>query len=186
MLTKPIVPMTYRLDTSHDTIVYPKTPLIEPEVIHRIMRNKEYVLDKEAYWYKDEDISLELIKIRDDVSSFLRKQGFNHNANIWYADLVRYKLDNSLPTDSLPVDSGLVWHSENMNYPDLITCLCYLRKDESLKGGNLRYKDKEGTKKVIQISTGTTVIMDGRVEHKPEAVSGTGQRDLIIISFQIH
>ena len=173
--------MAYHLNTSHDTVVYPDTPLIEPEVIHEIMGPKEDVLDKKVYWYKDKDIPQELIKIRDDVSSFLRTHGFNHNDNIWYADLVRYKLDNSEP-----VDSGLVWHYENMNYPDLITCLCYLKKDESLEGGNLRYKDKNNEKKVIQVSTGTTVIMDGRVEHKPEAVSGTGQRDLIIISFQIH
>ena len=173
--------MTYRLNTTHDTIVFPKTPLMDPEVIHEIMGPKEYVLDKQAYWYKDKDIPQELIQIRDDASSFLRKQGFKHNENIWYADLIRYNLDNSLP-----VDSGLVWHYENQNYPDLITVLCYLRKDESLEGGNLRYKDKNNVKKVIQVSTGTTVIMDGRVEHKPEAVSGTGQRDLIIISFQIH
>jgi len=154
---------------------------MDPEVIHEIMGPKEYILDKEAYWYKDEDISLELIKIRDDISSFLRKQGVQHNANIWYADLIRYKLDNSLP-----VDSGLAWHSENMNYPDLITVLCYLRKDETVQSGGLRYHSKEGSTKVIPVSAGTTVIMDGRVLHKPENPYGTGQRDLIIVSFQIH
>jgi len=145
------------------------------------MGPKEDVLDKQLYYYKETDLPQDLIQILDNVSEFLKSQGFSHNENIWYADFIRYKLDNSES-----VDSGLVWHYENQNYPDLITVLCYLRKDESLEGGNLRYKDKEGTKKVIQVSTGTTVIMDGRVEHKPEAVSGTGQRDLIIISFQIH
>ena len=173
--------MTYRLNTSYDTIVFPRTPLMDPEVIHEIMGPKESDLDKGAYYYKDKDIPQELIKIRDDISSFLRKQGFQHNANIWYADLVRYKLANSLP-----VDSGLAWHTENMNYPDLITCLCYLRKDETVQSGGLRYLDKEGSKKVIHVSSGTTVIMDGRVLHKPENPYGTGQRDLIIVSFKIH
>ena len=173
--------MMYRLNTTHDTIVYPKTPLIEPEVIHEIMGPKKDVLDKEVYYYKSRDNPQKLIQIRDTVSEFLKKQGVQHNKSIWYADLIRYKLDNSLP-----VDSGLVWHYENQNYPDLITVLCYLRKDESLEGGNLRYKDKDNVKKVIHVSSGTTVIMDGRVEHKPETVSGTGQRDLVIISFQIH
>jgi len=173
--------MTYRLNTSHDTVVFPRPPLIEAEVIHEIMGSKEYTLDKIAYYYKDEDIPQKLIQVRDDISSFLTKQGFQHNKDIWYADLIRYKLDNSEP-----VDSGLAWHSENMNYPDLITCLCYLRKDETVQSGGLRYHSKEGSTKVIPVSAGTTVIMDGRVLHKPENPYGTGQRDLIIVSFQIH
>ena len=59
MLIKPIVTMTYRLDTHHDTIVFPRTPLMDPEVIHEIMGPKEYVLDKGAYYYKDKDIPKE-------------------------------------------------------------------------------------------------------------------------------
>jgi len=173
--------MSYRLNTSEPTIVYPKTPLMEPEVIHAIMGPTDNVLDKQAYYYKDKTIPPELTQIRNDVSEFLRKQGFPHNNNIWYADLIRYNLQNSEC-----VDSGLVWHNENMNYPDLITCLCYLRKDETVQSGGLRYKDKDGSKKVINVSSGTTVIMDGRVLHKPEKPYGTGQRDLIIVSFQIH
>jgi len=172
--------MAYRLNTTHDTIVFPDTPLLYPEVIHEIMGPKEYVLDKQAYYYKDKEIPQELIKIRDDISEFLQEQGFSHNATIWYADLIRYKLENSEP-----VDSGLVWHSENMNYPDLITVLCYLRKDETVLAGGLRYQDKDGSKKVICVSSGTTVIMDGHVLHKPENPYGTGQRDLIIVSFRL-
>jgi len=162
-------------------MVFPYTPLLEPDVIHRIMGPKEYVLDKQVYYYKSTDNPPELYAIQNDISSFLSKQGIHHNKSIWYADLIRYK-----PDSAGSVDSGLVWHTENMNYPDLISVLCYLRKDETIKSGNLRYKDKDNEKKVIHVSTGTTIIMDGRVEHKPEKVHGTGQRDLIIVSFQIH
>jgi len=111
----------------------------------------------------------------------LSDQNIPHNKSIWYMDLVRYKLNYSGP-----IDSGLVWHNENMNFPDLITVLCYLRKDESIKDGNLLYRDKDNNEKKINISSGTTIIMDGRVEHLPEEVNGKGQRDLIIVSFKIH
>ena len=82
--------MSYRLNTHHDTIVYPNTPLIEPEVIHAIMGPTDNVLDKQVYWHKDVHNPQELIQIRDTVSEFLKSQRFSHNANIWYADLIRY------------------------------------------------------------------------------------------------
>ena len=59
----------------------------------------------------------------------------------------------------------------------------YLRLDEGIIDGNLRYKDKENIKKVLEIKSGTTVIMDGNV-HKPQDPYGTGIRDLIIVSFK--
>ena len=37
--------MAYILDTTHTTIVYPDTPLIEPDIIHTIMGEKDYVLE---------------------------------------------------------------------------------------------------------------------------------------------
>ena len=60
----------------------------------------------------------------------------------------------------------------------------YLRLDEGIIDGNLRYKDAKNIKKVLEIKSGTTVIMDGNVPHKPQDPYGTGIRDLIIISFK--
>ena len=80
--------------------------------------------------------------------------------------------------------SGLAWHVENDNYPIVITVLMYLRLDEGIIDGNLRYKDKKNVKKVLEIKSGTTVIMDGNVPHKPQDPYGTGKRDLIIVSFK--
>ena len=173
--------MAYILDTIHTTIVFPDTPLIEPDVIHSIMGEKDYELDKEIYYYKEKNLTDEIMSVCDITSKFLSDQNIPHNKSIWYMDLVRYKLNYSGP-----IDSGLVWHNENMNFPDLITVLCYLRKDESIKDGNLLYKDEDNNEKKINISSGTTIIMDGRVEHLPEEVSGSGCRDLIIVSFKIH
>ena len=62
--------------------------------------------------------------------------------------------------------------------------LLYLRIDEGIKEGNLRYKDKNNKKLVISIKNGTTIIMDGNVKHKPQDPYGSGIRDLIIMSFE--
>ena len=96
-------------------------------------------------------------------------------------DIIRYKLDN----ETKRVKSGLAWHCENDNYPNVITVLLYLRIDEGIIDGNIRYKeDKENQKQILQVSSGTTVIMDGNVPHKPQDPYGTGLRDLVIVSFQ--
>jgi len=60
----------------------------------------------------------------------------------------------------------------------------YLRLDDTIIDGNLQYIDKDNKIQVITIQSGTTIIMDGNVPHKPQDPYGTGKRDLIIISFQ--
>jgi len=106
--------------------------------------------------------------------------GHKHNPDRWYMDVIRYNLQN----EEKRVKSGLAWHVENDNYPNVITVLMYLRLDEGIIDGNLRYKDKENVKKVLEIKGGATVIMDGNVPHKPQDPYGTGKRDLIIVSFK--
>jgi hypothetical protein len=95
-------------------------------------------------------------------------------------DVIRYNLCN----ETQRVDSGLAWHCENDNGNNLITVLLYVRLDDTIIDGNLRYKDKDNRKQVIQIQSGTTIIMDGDVPHKPQDPYGTGKRDLIIVSFK--
>ena len=95
-------------------------------------------------------------------------------------DVIRYDLDN----ETKGVSSGLAWHCENDNYDNLISVLFYLHIDDTIKDGNLRYKDKDNVKQIIQIKSGTTIIMDGEVPHKPQNPYGTGKRDLIIVSFK--
>ena len=57
-------------------------------------------------------------------------------------DVIKYKLVN----DTKRIDSGLAWHCENDNYPNVITVLLYLTLDDEIKEGNLRYKDKHNKK----------------------------------------
>ena len=94
--------------------------------------------------------------------------------------VIRYQLKD----DTKRVKSGLAWHCENDNYPNVITVLMYLRIDDRIKEGNLMYKDKDNNKLMLEIKNGTTVIMDGNVPHKPQDPYGSGKRDLIITSFK--
>mgnify|MGYP001158302225 CR=1 FL=1 len=167
------------LDSKYPTIIFNDFPLIDPIIIEQIMGDGDKKLNRSDYFYRDKKIDLITLFVRDIASGFLDMYDFNHYKDIWYMDCIQYKLDNEIK----PVKSGLAWHCENDNYPNLITVLLYLRKDEGVKDGNLKYKNKNNQKCSIEINSGTTIIMDGRVPHKPEDPYGTGRRDLIIVSF---
>lgn len=166
-----------RLNTSHVTEVY-HDYLVDPSIMDSIFEETEEKRKVVYYGYTDTNIHTEFIK--DISSGFLKMNGHEHNPKIWYMDVIRYTLDN----DTKRVKSGLAWHVENDNYPNVITVLMYLRIDDGIIDGNLRYKDKNNEKQMLELKSGTTVIMDGNVPHKPQDPYGSGMRDLIIVSFK--
>tara|TARA_B100001248_G_C27132104_1_gene340583 strand:+ start:42 stop:560 length:519 start_codon:yes stop_codon:yes gene_type:complete len=169
------------LDTKFPTIVY-DMPIIDPSIMEDILENKNKKKRIHETFYYKKNVKSNILFICDIASSFLDINHFKHNRNIWYIDVIRYVLDKQ----KKGVDSGLAWHCENDNYDDLITVLLYLHIDDTIKDGNLRYKDKDNVKQTIKIKSGTTIIMDGEVPHKPQNPYGTGTRDLIIVSFKKH
>jgi len=166
-----------KLNTSHVTEVY-RDYLVDPSIMDSIFEETEEKRKVVYYGYTDTNIHTEFIK--DISSGFLTMNGHTHNPEMWYMDVIRYKLDN----DTKRVKSGLAWHVENDNYPNVITVLMYLRIDDGIIDGNLRYKDKNNEKQMLDLKSGTTVIMDGNVPHKPQDPYGSGIRDLIIVSFK--
>ena len=166
-----------KLNTEYSTLVLYEY-LIDPSIMNDIIEDKNIKLNKKLYDYTDK-INIYFKFIVDIASNLLELNNFNHNKNKWYIDVIRYKLNN----DTNGIKSGLAWHCENDNYPNVITVLFYLRIDESIYNGNLRYKDRFNTKHVLKLKSGTTIIMDGNVPHKPQEPYGTGIRDLIIVSF---
>ena len=165
-----------KLDTLYPTEVY-SDYLVDPSIMDSIFEDTEEKRKVIYYGYTDTNHHTTFIK--DISSGFLTMNGHKHNPDIWYMDVIRYNLQD----EEKRVKSGLAWHVENDNYPNVITVLMYLRLDEGIKDGNLRYKDKKNIKRIIEICSGTTVIMDGNVPHKPQDPYGTGLRDLIIVSF---
>jgi len=171
----------FRLNTDYDTIVFTNISIIDPSTIDYFIEDESVKREHFGYYHRDKVYEYNTIMfIRDVSSNFLDMYGFNHNKDIWYMDVIRYNLDDEIK----PVDSGLVWHCENDNYPNLITVLMYIRVDNGVKNGNLGYIDSSNIKQTISINTGTIIIMDGRVPHKPEDPYGNGKRDLISISFE--
>ena len=166
--------------------------IIDDSIMKTMMGKSEKVLEKSAFWHKDKDflnedgidISNEISFIIQICESFLISNEIIFNKNVWYMDLIRYNL-----TNEKNVDSGLCWHNENVNYSfPSISLLIYLRKDKTIQGGDLRYKDSKREKKKIAISACndncTIIIMDGNIYHKPEDCSGFGKRELINVSFE--
>jgi len=165
------------LDTYYPTIVH-EDYLVDPSVIDIISEGSEEKRKVVYFHHRETTPTHEFIA--EICSGFLSQNGFQHNRNEWFMDVIRYNLKD----ETKKVKSGLAWHCENDNYPNVITILMYLRIDESLKDANLCYKDKTNEKRVIELKSGTTVIMDGEVPHKPQDPYGTGRRDLIIMSFK--
>ena len=166
-----------KLDTLYPTEVY-SDYIVDPSIMNSIFEDTGKKRKVVYYGYTDTNQHTNFIK--DISSGFLKMNGYTHNPDIWYMDVIRYKLNN----DKKRVKSGLAWHVENDNYPNVVTVLMYLRLDEGIIDGNLRYKDKKNSKQLLNIKSGTTVIMDGNVSHKPQDPYGTGIRDLIIVSFK--
>ena len=168
----------YVLNTLYPTIVY-NDYLVDPLIMKYLIKDKKGKRNVVYYSHTDNYNSYRIF-IRDICSEFLKMNNFDHDRDKWYMDVIRYKLDD----DTKRVKSGLAWHCENDNYPNVITVLMYLRIDDRIKEGNLMYKDKDNNKLMLEIKNGTTVIMDGNVPHKPQDPYGSGKRDLIITSFE--
>ena len=170
-------PEMAKLNTSYPTIVFDK-PLVDPAIIESLSESKG---EKRHTTYHDYSCTMDINKLSVvyTCSDFLEEHGFKHKRYKWSMDVIRYNLCN----ETQRVDSGLAWHCENDNGNNLITVLMYVRLDDTIIDGNLRYKDNDNRKQVIQIQSGTTIIMDGDVPHKPQDPYGTGRRDLIIVSF---
>lgn len=166
-----------KLNTKYPTILF-HDYIIDPKIMDNLLPESKEKHQVKFIDYKDEFNPYNLF-LRDIGSNFLEFNNFKHNKNKWFIDIIRYNLNNDRD-----IDSGLAWHCENDNYPNVITLLLYLRFDKTIIDGNLRYKDINNKKITLKITSGTTIIMDGNVIHKPQKLSGSGIRDLIIISFQ--
>ena len=179
-------PSDFNLNTNYETRVFRNNPIIDPKVIENIVKDETVKREHYDYDYSSnskKDSIQELatvLFVKDVASNFLKMYDYTHDSDEWYMDVIRYNLKDEVKQ----VDSGLAWHCENDNYPDLITVLLYIRVDEGIKKGNLRYIDSRNSKQTIGITSDTIIIMDGRVYHKPENPIGTGKRDLIAISFK--
>jgi hypothetical protein len=88
--------------------------------------------------------------------------------------------------------SSFKWHQDiGIIYPfkTTYTVIFYLRKDSTVKGGDLQIRPYiqrfcfKVKKEVIEVSNGKVMMFDGSMEHKPCKSSGFGCRDIIVVFF---
>lgn len=117
------------------------------------------------------------------VSRILTENGFQIDSNNYHIDFHRYNLSGK------KYSSELDWHEDDYgatNYP-VSTVILYLRKDITLKGGNLLIRDGNflfPNIYQIPIFENKMVLIDGRITHKPEDLDGKGCRDSIVVQFK--
>ena len=74
------------------------------------------------------------------------------------------------------------WHKDNygpVSYK-VYTIIYYIRKDSTIKGGNLEYKF-ENKNYIQEIKNGQILCFDGNLKHRTEICSGMGCRDSIVV-----
>ena len=76
----------------------------------------------------------------------------------------------------------MVWHTDDYEVGPfkVYTVIFYLRKDCTIKGGNLLY-ELNGNKNKINVSSGLSLIFPGDILHTPEKSYGFGCRDSIVV-----
>ena len=112
------------------------------------------------------------------IANILKNNGYNINETTFHIDFHRYNLFGE------KFITELGWHEDDYggtNYK-VNTAIIYLRKDKTLRGGNLLVKNK--TCQTELISDNTIILIDGRITHKPEDIEGFGCRDSIVIQFE--
>ena len=131
-------------------------------------------------------INSDFIKINSNITNFINQSadlllenGFKINKNNFHVDFHRYYINNE------KYETDLTWHTDDKGATpyNVNTVIFYLRKDHSLKGGNLLYKENTNTRK-ININKNNIVLMRGDLIHKPEDIDGYGRRESIVVQFE--
>ena len=85
-------------------------------------------------------------------------------------------------SDKKTPHEDFLWHIDDMSVTPfkVYSIIFYLRKDSTIKGGNLLYK-LDGKEKKIDISGGDCVVFPGNIYHCPQLSYGFGCRDSIVV-----
>ena len=146
----------------------------------KILPNREKRYKTLEITEKD-DIDIDLKPIIDKSLEILDKFNyFNYNINKYEIQLHQ----RNSGFEKKPCEY-FAWHEDDYEVGNMpvYTILFYIRKDKTIKGGNLEYKIK--SKKNIHIVNEKDILcFPGNIQHYPQPTSGFGCRDLI--AFFIH
>lgn len=128
-----------------------------------------------------QDIQKNSEKVRlfaSKTAKILLHHGFQIDPNVYCLWFQSYNINSVNP------EKYFGWHVDDNadDYGHVHTAILYLNKDKTINGGNLLYY-QHPWKYTIVVKSETMILMDGRILHKPENISGIGNRDSIVIRF---
>jgi len=116
-----------------------------------------------------------LEKIIKKTANFVQEKKFVINPSKYYVEFHEYHVNGRLEPffDFHKDDNGGVSFNT-------VTCIYYLVKDISIKGGDLEFEND----RTIKIVSNMLVIFDGNLSHRPTIMNGKGLRKSIVIQFE--
>ena len=88
----------------------------------------------------------------------------------------------SLTGDEGTIQPEFDWHEDDrggVSY-DVCTVIYYLRKDQTIKGGNLEFQGMP----TVEIEAPMAVLFRGDMTHRAETMSGFGERSSVVVQME--
>ena len=152
-------------------------PLAEKIFAENISKKDISFIEKRL-WYKD-NVTNHLKSLLIHSARILRDYKFEIDDKYFHAECHSYNLFGE------KVESVFEWHKDDFGatHYEVNTLILYLRKDKTIKNGDLKYKIGKNIYK-IDVKGKLMVALRGDIEHCPENMSGFGCRDSIVVQFK--
>ncbi len=113
-------------------------------------------------------------EILNDSIKMLKNNGYKFDPSIYYIELQRYNVNNK-------TKPRYDWHVDDDGpiKGNVISLIYYLRKDDTIKGGDLAFFRKK-----IKVNENMVITFKGNKYHRATDMSGYGVRDSIVVMFK--
>jgi hypothetical protein len=169
---------TYQLDTYNMELL---SRYVEDHVLP--LKTKNDIIQISKIINLESEISASEWHILNLANYYLSETGLSGYIHTSMIEIWRYRLFGDKQTSALPKHRD----SYGVFFGPINTVIFYLRKDKTIKGGNLEiYKSMTSFKPkgIYECDAGTVLVFDGSVVHKVETLVGTGIRDCIVVQMR--
>lgn len=160
------------------------TSLLTSEEIQEFQKIHDHFIPKrkkafQTKWVKGKKASKMSKPIFDKALSVLEENNIT-NINKKHSYMEFHKRNSGF--EKKDFGTWFEWHKDDYGAVPwkCYSVIFYLRKDHTLKGGNLLYK-LDGVEHTAPISTGAILQFKGDINHCPEPTTGFGCRDIVVV-----
>jgi hypothetical protein len=153
---------------------------------HPIIKNgydsKKYCFNSQHHnWEEPSKVTSPLLL--EESITLLKQHNFNFDTQDFALETHSYYVNNQ------EVDSPFALHQDDYGATrdKVVTIIWYLRKDDTINGGNLHYSSTDCNLKdtqLLNITNNMIVMFTGNLWHVPEICTGVGYRQLVSIQFK--